>query len=149
MDRRGLLAVLALAGNVTFGAGSASAQDKTIKIGGLFPMSGPGAYFGAQDKQGIELALEELNKTGVNGYNFAIEYENFRLLSPARLAGRQAPARSVQAGRDHRRGVLRRHPRHHADRRRGQGAADQCRLLVDPDHRSGGNPYTSESCRTR
>jgi len=76
MDRRGLLMVLALAGIATLGAGSASAQDKTIKIGGLFPMSGPGAYFGAQDKQGIELALEELNKTGVNGYKFAIQYED-------------------------------------------------------------------------
>jgi branched-chain amino acid transport system substrate-binding protein len=76
MDRRGLLTVLALAGITAFGIGSASAQDKTIKIGGLFPMSGPGAYFGAQDKQGIELALEELNKTGVNGYKFAIQYED-------------------------------------------------------------------------
>ena len=76
MYRRGLLAVLALAGIATFGAGTASAQDKTIKIGGLFPMSGPGAYFGAQDKQGIELALEELNKAGVNGYKFAIQYED-------------------------------------------------------------------------
>jgi branched-chain amino acid transport system substrate-binding protein len=76
MNRRGLLVVLALAGIVAFGTGSASAQDKTIKIGGLFPMSGPGAYFGAQDKQGIELALEELNKTGVNGYKFAIQYED-------------------------------------------------------------------------
>src|SRR3954454_4871767 len=76
MDRRGLLMVLALAGIATFGAGSASAQDKTIKIGGLFPMSGPGSYFGAQDKQGIELALEELNKAGVNGYKFAIQYED-------------------------------------------------------------------------
>jgi ABC-type branched-subunit amino acid transport system substrate-binding protein len=28
------------------------------------PMSGPGSYFGAQDKQGVELALEQLNKAG-------------------------------------------------------------------------------------
>src|SRR6185503_9343190 len=76
MNRRGLLVVLALAGIAAFGAGSASAQEKTIKIGGLFPMSGPGAYFGAQDKQGIELALEELNKSGVSGYKFAIQYED-------------------------------------------------------------------------
>jgi branched-chain amino acid transport system substrate-binding protein len=55
---------------------SAVAQDKTIKIGALFPLSGPGAYFGAQDKQGIELALEELNKAGVNGYKFTIQYED-------------------------------------------------------------------------
>ncbi len=51
----GLMASVALSG--------ASAQDKTIKIGALLPTSGPGAYFGAQDKQGIELALEQLNKT--------------------------------------------------------------------------------------
>jgi len=55
---------------------NAVAQDKTIKIGALFPLSGPGAYFGAQDKQGIELALEQLNKEGVNGYKFAIQYED-------------------------------------------------------------------------
>ena len=54
----------------------ANAQDKTIKIGALFPMSGPGSYFGAQDKQGIELALEQLNKTGVNGYKFEVQYED-------------------------------------------------------------------------
>ena len=54
----------------------ANAQDKTIKIGGLFPMSGPGSYFGVQDKQGIELALEQLNKDGVNGYRLQIQYED-------------------------------------------------------------------------
>ena len=56
--------------------GGANAQDKTIKIGALLPMSGPGAYFGAQDKQGIELALEQLNKSMVNGYKFTIQYED-------------------------------------------------------------------------
>ena len=56
--------------------GAAQAQDKTIKIGALFPMSGPGAYFGAQDRQGVELALEQLNKDGVNGYKFAVQYED-------------------------------------------------------------------------
>ncbi len=55
---------------------AADAQDKVIKIGGLFPMSGPGAYFGAQDKQGIELALEQLNRTGVNGYKLEIQFED-------------------------------------------------------------------------
>jgi branched-chain amino acid transport system substrate-binding protein len=55
---------------------TAHAQDKTIKIGALFPMSGPGSYFGAQDKQGVELALEELNKAGVNGYKFVVQYED-------------------------------------------------------------------------
>jgi len=57
-------------------ANPAHAQDKLIKIGGLFPMSGPGAYFGAQDKQGIELAIEQFNKTGVNGYKFEVKFED-------------------------------------------------------------------------
>ena len=71
-----LLATIALGLIASAAWSGASAQDKTIKIGALFPMSGPGAYFGAQDKQGIELALEELNKAGVNGYKFAVQYED-------------------------------------------------------------------------
>jgi branched-chain amino acid transport system substrate-binding protein len=57
-------------------AAQARAQDKTVKIGALLPISGPGSYFGAQDKQGIELALDELNKSGVNGYKFEVKYED-------------------------------------------------------------------------
>ncbi len=71
-----LLAVSALGLAASVAVGAANAQDKTIKIGALFPMSGPGAYFGAQDKQGVELALEQLNKDGVNGYKFAVQYED-------------------------------------------------------------------------
>jgi branched-chain amino acid transport system substrate-binding protein len=71
--------VVALSIGVTLSTATinaALAQDKTIKIGALLPMSGPGAYFGAQDKQGIELALEQLNKPGINGYKFTIQYED-------------------------------------------------------------------------
>jgi len=57
-------------------AGHARAEDKVIKIGGLLPMSGPGSYFGAQDKQGIELALDEINRVGVAGYKFEVKYED-------------------------------------------------------------------------
>src|ERR1041385_1175134 len=60
--------------SVLFAAGaSTTLAADVIKIGGLFPMSGPGSYFGAQDKQGIELALEALNKSGVK---FEIQYED-------------------------------------------------------------------------
>src|SRR5438105_13286932 len=69
---------------------TAHAQDKLIKIGGLFPMSGPGSYFGVQDKQGIELALEEMNKAGVNGYKLEIQYEDSACSPlPATQAGRR------------------------------------------------------------
>ena len=87
-------------------ANPAHAQDKLIKIGGLFPMSGPGAYFGAQDKQGIELAIEQFNKAGVNGYKLEVKFEDFGMQPAAGDAGRQAPARTVQAACGCRRGVL-------------------------------------------
>jgi branched-chain amino acid transport system substrate-binding protein len=63
-----------MAAFVLFAAGASTAfAADVIKIGGLFPMSGPGSYFGAQDKQGIELALEALNKSGTK---FEIQYED-------------------------------------------------------------------------
>jgi branched-chain amino acid transport system substrate-binding protein len=62
--------IAALAGNTAF------AQGKTIKIGGLFPMSGPGSYFGVQDKQGTELAIEQLNKASPDGVKFELRYED-------------------------------------------------------------------------
>jgi branched-chain amino acid transport system substrate-binding protein len=72
-----LLISAGLVGGILAGsATSLLAADKVIKIGGLFPMSGPGSYFGAQDKQGVELALEQINKAGVNGYKFEVQYED-------------------------------------------------------------------------
>jgi branched-chain amino acid transport system substrate-binding protein len=79
-------------------ANVASAQDKVIRIGGLFPMSGPGAYFGAQDKQGIELAIEQLNKTGVNGYKLEVNFED-TACSP--LPATQAAKRVLEQYKPH------------------------------------------------
>jgi len=72
---------------------SHAAENKTIKIGALLPISGPGSYFGAQDKQGIELALEHLNKTGINGFKFDVHYED-SACSP--LPATQAAKRMVE-----------------------------------------------------
>ncbi len=69
-----LLGAAVLAGLLA--GGMANAADKTIKIGALLPLSGPGAYFGAQDKQGIELALEKINQTGINGVKLEVHYED-------------------------------------------------------------------------
>jgi branched-chain amino acid transport system substrate-binding protein len=71
-----LLLALGVSAGLMASASAGLAQDKTIRIGGLLPISGPGAYFGVQDKQGIELALDEINRTGINGYRFAIQYED-------------------------------------------------------------------------
>ena len=71
------LAAEALAASLLVAATAlAHADDKVIKIGALLPISGPGSYFGVQDKQGIELALEQLNKAGVNGTRFEVKYED-------------------------------------------------------------------------
>jgi branched-chain amino acid transport system substrate-binding protein len=71
------LAVEALAAGVIVTASAAvGADDKIIKIGALLPMSGPGSYFGAQDKQGIELALGQINRAGITGYKFDVKYED-------------------------------------------------------------------------
>src|SRR6266540_5450826 len=75
--RGGCVALAAIAAAIAvLVPGAVLAADKTVKIGALLPMSGPGSYFGAQDKQGIELALEALNKTGVNGFKFEVQYED-------------------------------------------------------------------------
>jgi branched-chain amino acid transport system substrate-binding protein len=71
-----LLLALGVSAGLMASASAGLAQDKTIKIGGLLPVSGPGAYFGVQDKQGIELALDEINRSGVNGHRFSIQYED-------------------------------------------------------------------------
>jgi branched-chain amino acid transport system substrate-binding protein len=57
-------------------SGAALAQGKPVKIGMLTPISGPGSYFGVMDKQGVELALEQVNKTGVNGVKLEVHYED-------------------------------------------------------------------------
>jgi branched-chain amino acid transport system substrate-binding protein len=70
------LLLACLTGFILAGTAARSlAADKVIKIGALLPISGPGSYFGVQDKQGIELALDQL-KGGVNGYKFEVQYED-------------------------------------------------------------------------
>jgi len=74
--RRRTVVAIATGLIATFAVAGAHADDKVIKIGALLPISGPGSYFGVQDKQGIELAVEHLNKAGVNGYKLEVKYED-------------------------------------------------------------------------
>ena len=46
------------------GFGSARAAD-TVKIGAALSMTGPAAVYGAMQKKGIELAVEEINQSGM------------------------------------------------------------------------------------
>src|SRR6516164_2348812 len=77
---------------------SLRAADNVIKIGALLPISGPGSYFGVQDKQGVELALDQLNKRGVSGYKFDVHYED-SACSP--LPATQAAKRLLEQYKPH------------------------------------------------
>lgn len=55
---------------------SLARADGPIKIGALLPISGPGAYFGAQDREGIDVALEQVAKAGLGGHDFVFQPED-------------------------------------------------------------------------
>ncbi|MDR2404314.1 MAG: ABC transporter substrate-binding protein [Spirochaetaceae bacterium] len=66
--KRVLLTVLIFccAGLLVFAAGGK--DSNTITIGGIFPLSGPVAVYGVEARNGIELAIEEINAAGgING----------------------------------------------------------------------------------
>jgi branched-chain amino acid transport system substrate-binding protein len=49
-------------------AGCAKSGSDTIKIGGIYPLSGSVAVYGVEAKNGVELAIEEINAAGgING----------------------------------------------------------------------------------
>ncbi|HNY21444.1 MAG TPA: ABC transporter substrate-binding protein [Treponemataceae bacterium] len=48
--------------------GCAKAESKTVKIGGIYPLSGNVAVYGVEAKNGVMLAIEEINAAGgING----------------------------------------------------------------------------------
>lgn len=56
-----LVAVLAL-------AGCAKTESSTIKIGGIYPLSGGVAVYGVEARNGVQMAVEEINAAGgING----------------------------------------------------------------------------------
>ena len=67
---------LLLIGALGFSSMSSFAQEKVIRISILSPISGPGSYFGVMGRQGADLAIEQMNKTGVNGYKFVVDYQD-------------------------------------------------------------------------
>src|SRR5204863_535472 len=80
MKLRHILGLLCAASLSVVLAGNASAQDKTVKIGGVFPLSGNAASAGVHAKAAIETALDIIN-------NAHPELGNFPLAKNAGLAG--------------------------------------------------------------
>jgi branched-chain amino acid transport system substrate-binding protein len=70
-----VLAVAALAVLAT--AENSQAQTKPpIKFGSILPLTGFAAAYGQQWKMAIELAVEDINKTGINGSKLEVEYQD-------------------------------------------------------------------------
>jgi branched-chain amino acid transport system substrate-binding protein len=80
MRFKSILGLLSAAAVTVALAGSASAQDKTIKIGAIFPLSGNAASAGVHAKAAIETAMDVIN-------NAHPELGNFPLAKSAGLAG--------------------------------------------------------------
>lgn len=82
----GIFASLMLAAGVMAGCGTASTSGTadngggkggTIKIGANLELSGGVASYGQSIKEGIDLALEEINKSGINGNKLElVPYDN-------------------------------------------------------------------------
>jgi branched-chain amino acid transport system substrate-binding protein len=80
MNFRNILGLLCAASILVWPAGNAVAQEKTVKIGAIFPLSGNAASAGVHAKAAIEVAMDIVN-------NAHPEFGNFPLAKNAGLAG--------------------------------------------------------------
>src|SRR6202048_291265 len=80
MRFRNILGLLCAASIFVLPAGNAFAQDKTVKIGAIFPLSGNAASAGIHAKYAIEVAIDIIN-------NAHPELGDFPLAKNAGLAG--------------------------------------------------------------
>jgi branched-chain amino acid transport system substrate-binding protein len=80
MKFKHILGLLCAASMSVMLAANASAQDKTVKIGGIFPLSGNAASTGVHTKAALEVAMDIIN-------NAHPELGNFPLAKNAGLAG--------------------------------------------------------------
>ena len=83
MQRRrvlvGLLITLVLAacGTTSSAGGGSSYQGKTIKLGAILSITGAGGVYGPQSRNGMQLAVDEINKSGgVNGAQINLEVQD-------------------------------------------------------------------------
>ncbi len=90
--RKSLAVIVAVAAMSFIAAtfGQAFADGKPIKIGQLIPMSGEAAEAGKYQKQGAEIALEQINTAGgINGRKIQIILEDDQNTNPGAVAAFQ------------------------------------------------------------
>src|ERR1700730_10232043 len=76
----GTLAMLLVAcgGSSTSGGSSSNYAGKTINLGAVISLSGGGGVYGPQQKNGIDLAVETLKKSGINGAKISVDVQDDR-----------------------------------------------------------------------
>jgi branched-chain amino acid transport system substrate-binding protein len=75
---------------------SSSYQGKTIQLGSVLSLTGAGAVYAVGSKQGIDLAVDEINKKGgVNGAKFAVDTQDD---GSDRAQSQQAAQKLIQSG---------------------------------------------------
>jgi len=62
--KKNVSAILILVGAVAFSLASCAKGGNTIKIGGIYPLSGNVAVYGVEAKNGVQMAVEEINAAG-------------------------------------------------------------------------------------
>jgi branched-chain amino acid transport system substrate-binding protein len=70
------LAALVVASGLHAATAAAQASGEPVTIGVSGPLTGPSAQYGAQWKKGFDLALEEINKKGVQGRPLQYVFED-------------------------------------------------------------------------
>ena len=73
-----IIILLIIWGIVALGGGENElVSEEPIKIGAILPLTGNASFYGEYGKQGLELALEDINNDGgVNGHPLEIVYED-------------------------------------------------------------------------
>ena len=70
--------LLVACGGSTSSGSSSSYAGKTINLGAVVSLSGGGGVYGPQQKNGIELAVETINKNGINGAKISVDVQDDR-----------------------------------------------------------------------
>jgi hypothetical protein len=97
--RSSLLFAFSVSAGLIAGASAGVAQDKTIKIDGRLPVWGAGVYFGAQGKHGVEMAFDEIGRSDLSSYRFAIQYESASPTPIRPVPQQAAPVRTKRESR--------------------------------------------------
>ena len=62
-------------------SGCIKKEPETYKVGAILPLSGSGANYGKWEKQGVDLAVDEINQAGgINGKKIEIIFEDSKSL---------------------------------------------------------------------